>query len=114
MLKEQTKIYSGEEGFCLGPSIAEVDLRADYIRGVTSRLDGVNLREQSDPLRETKSIKGPVSARTGALSGIQPAGLCFLETDITCGSGENVYDLINRTGRTSRVTKTENWVSDLR
>jgi hypothetical protein len=63
MLKEQTKVYLGEEGFCLGPSIAEVDPRADYVRGVTSRLDGVNLREQSDPLRETKSIRGPAENR---------------------------------------------------
>jgi hypothetical protein len=42
MLKEQTKVYLGEKGFWLGPSIVEVDPRADYLRGVTSRLDGVN------------------------------------------------------------------------
>jgi hypothetical protein len=45
MLKEQIKVYSGEESFCLGPSIAEVDPRADYVRGITSRLDGVNSGE---------------------------------------------------------------------
>jgi hypothetical protein len=52
MLKKQTKVYSGEGGFCLGPSIAEVDSRADYVRGVTSRLDGVNpeeIREWATP-----------------------------------------------------------------
>ena len=70
MLKEQTKVHLGEEGFYLGPSIVEVNPRADSVRGVTSRLDGVNLREQSDPLGEIKSIRGPVSARIGTSSGI--------------------------------------------
>jgi hypothetical protein len=60
MLKEQTKVYLGEEGFCLGPSIAEVDPRADYVREVTSRLDGVNPGEiPKGPPRRDKVYKRP-------------------------------------------------------
>jgi hypothetical protein len=81
MLKEQTKVYSGEEGFSLGPSIVEVDLRADCLRGVTSRLEGVNPGEiwgyAPSPPGETKSIRGPVKLREQATSsGTRPAGPC--------------------------------------
>jgi hypothetical protein len=42
MLKAQTKIYLGEDGFCWGPDLQRLNPRADYLRGVTSRLEGVN------------------------------------------------------------------------
>jgi hypothetical protein len=45
----------------------KVDLRADFIRGVTFRLDGVNLKETENPLREIKSIKGFIFTRTSHL-----------------------------------------------
>ena len=65
------------------PSIVEVDPRADSIRGVTSRLDGVNPRETENPLGEIKSIRGPVSARISHLEWNLTRR--SLATGITCG-----------------------------
>jgi hypothetical protein len=45
-------------GFWLRPLIAEVDPRADYLRGVTSRLEGVNPEETREwaTLQERQSL----------------------------------------------------------
>jgi hypothetical protein len=69
MLKEQIKVYLGEESFCLGLSIAEVNPRADYVRGITSRLDGVNPGELPKRLfKRDKVYKRPCNLREQATS----------------------------------------------
>jgi hypothetical protein len=58
MLKEQTKVYLNEESFYLRLSIAEIDSRTDYVRRITSKLDGVNFRKISKgPSKRNKVYK---------------------------------------------------------